>query len=55
MNKDMEPITWIPKCRAVDLDNNKVYLTYNSYSSEAPLYGLEDLLQIAAEKGYVSE
>ena len=55
LNQDMEVTTWIPKGRAVDFENKRVYITYNTYSYEAPLYSLEELLQIAEEQGYLSE
>lgn len=55
LNLDMEAVTWIEKCTDVDMENKKAYITHNQYSYEAPLYNLEELLQIAEELGYVSE
>lgn len=55
LNEDMEPVTWIPHCKDVDLQNRKVNIRYNTYSCEAPIYTLEELLQIAKDEGYSVE
>lgn len=55
LNEDMAPIAWIDKARDVDFEENKVYITYGNYNYEAPLYSLEELLQIAEDMGYTLE
>lgn len=47
LNADMEPVMWIPEGRAVDLEDNKVYIGYNDNYYEAPIYSVEELLEIA--------
>lgn len=47
LDTDMEPVTWIPEGRAVDMEAGKVYIAYNDYYYEAPIYGVDDLLKIA--------
>ena len=49
LNKDMEPIAWIENARNVDTEAQKIYLSYGSHYYEAPIYTLEELLEIAKE------
>ncbi len=51
MNEDMKPVTWISDARHVDLDTRKVYLSWNGNYYEAPLYSVEELIQIAEDYG----
>lgn len=47
MNENMEPVAWIPDAVEVDMENKKVYLSWNYNYYEAPLYSLDELLQMA--------
>lgn len=47
LNKDMKPVMWIEHAKDVDIENQKVYLNWINSNYEAPLYSLEDLLEIA--------
>lgn len=47
LNEDMKPITWIEHGVNVDLDEKKVYLCWIDSYYEAPLYDVDDLLEMA--------
>ena len=47
LNQDMKPVMWIEHAKDVDIENRKVYLNWINSNYEAPLYSLEDLLEIA--------
>ncbi len=47
LNQDMKPVMWIEHAKDVDIENQKVYLNWINSNYEAPLYSLEDLLEIA--------
>lgn len=49
LNADMEPVMWLADAAEVDMINQKVYLTWNNHNYEAPLYSLEELLQMAVD------
>lgn len=49
LNQAMEPVMWIPDARDIDMEEKKVYLTWNNHYYEAPLYSVEELLQIAED------
>lgn len=51
MNEDMKPVTWISDARHVDLEAKKVYLSWNDSYYEAPLYSVEELIQMAENYG----
>ncbi len=55
MDLNMEAVAWIEKCKDVDIENRKLYLTDSQYSYEAPVYSVEELLQAAKELGYLNE
>ena len=46
----MEPIAWIPYVVNVDLENSLVYMKDGDQYFEAPIYTIEDLLQLAKEQ-----
>lgn len=50
LNQDMEPIAWIPYVVNVDLENSLVYMKDGDQYFEAPIYTIEDLLQLAKEQ-----
>lgn len=50
LNKDMKPIMWIEHGVNVDLDEKKVYLCWIDSYYEAPLYTLEELLELAKQQ-----
>lgn len=50
LNQNMEPVAWIPDVKEVDLENRKVYMYNGRQCFEAPVYTLEQLLEIAKEK-----
>ncbi len=50
LNADMKPVMWIEHAKDVDLENRKVYLSWYDDNYEAPLYTLEELLEIAGEQ-----
>ena len=47
LNKDMKPVMWIEHAKDIDIENRKVYLNWINSNYEAPLYSVEDLLEIA--------
>ncbi|MBQ8188206.1 MAG: toll/interleukin-1 receptor domain-containing protein [Lachnospiraceae bacterium] len=47
LNRDMQPVMWLPQANYVDTDNQMVYIHSNSGYYQAPLYNLEQLLQMA--------
>jgi len=49
LNQNMEPIAWIPNVRNVDLENSVVYIEDGNVYYEAPIYTLEELLEIAKD------
>ncbi len=49
LNLDMEPIAWIPNVRNVDLENSIVYIEDGNVYFEAPVYTLEELLEVAKD------
>ena len=50
LDKDMKPIAWIDDVRKVDLDKRIVYMVDGGVNFEAPVYTLEQLLEIAKDK-----
>ena len=50
LNEDMHPVMWIEHAKDVDMENQKVYLSWNANNYEAPLYTTEELLEIAAQR-----
>lgn len=50
LDKDMEPIAWINGVQNVDLDKRMVYMVDGGLNFEAPVYTLEELLEIARDK-----
>ncbi len=50
MDRNMEPIAWIPDVREVDLENRKVYMESDNLYFEAPVYTVEELIQLAKEQ-----
>ena len=38
---------WIEEANAVDMENRKVYLNWNKNYYEAPLYTVEELIEMA--------
>jgi len=50
LDKDMEPIAWINGVRDVDLAKRMVYMVDGGMKFEAPVYTLEQLLEIAKDK-----
>ncbi len=50
LNREMKPIMFIPKATQIDKENRKVYLKWNSQNYVAPLYTLEQLIELAAGK-----
>ena len=50
LDKDMKPIAWIADVRKVDLEKRMVYMVDGGEKYEAPVYTLEELLEIAKEK-----
>lgn len=51
LNEDMIPVTWISDARDVDLEAQKVYLSWNGSYYEAPLYTVEELIEMAENYG----
>ena len=47
LNQDMVPVMWLADARDVDMEARKVYLEWNDHYYEAPLYSVEELLQMA--------
>lgn len=47
LNADMEPFMFIENGCGVDIENQKVYLSWFSYYYESPLYSAEELLEMA--------
>lgn len=47
LDKDMRPVMWIPEAREIDMENRKVYMTWNDTYYQAPLYTVEELLTLA--------
>ncbi len=47
LNAEMKPVMWIEHAVNVDLDEKKVYLSWIDSNYEAPLYNVEDLLELA--------
>lgn len=47
LNQDMVPVMWIEEANAVDMENRKVYLNWNKNYYEAPLYTVEELIEMA--------
>ena len=47
LNADMKPIMYIPRATQIDAKNKKVYIKWNLQNYEAPLYTLEELLEMA--------
>ncbi len=50
LDKDMKPIAWIADVRKVDLEKRMVYMVDGGEKYEAPVYTMEELLEIAKEK-----
>ncbi|MBQ7766039.1 MAG: toll/interleukin-1 receptor domain-containing protein [Lachnospiraceae bacterium] len=50
LNEDMCPVMWIEHAKDVDMENKKVYLSWNGKYYEAPLYTVEELLDIAGQQ-----
>lgn len=49
LNQDMNPIAWVPNALNVDVEEQKIYLKYGSYSYVSPVYTTEELLKFAEE------
>ncbi|MBQ7775865.1 MAG: TIR domain-containing protein [Lachnospiraceae bacterium] len=49
LNLDMVPVMWIEDVKGVDLEAQKVYLSWYDDFYEAPIYTVEELLQLAKE------
>ena len=49
LNTDMVPVMWIEDVKGVDLEAQKVYLSWYDDFYEAPIYTVEELLQLAKE------
>lgn len=49
LNMDMEPVAWIEDARRVDVEEQKVYLSYGSHYYVSPIYTLDELLEMAEE------
>lgn len=49
LDKNMEPVAWILDVREVDLQNRIVYMESDDTYYEAPVYSVEELLQMAEE------
>jgi len=49
LDKDMKPIAWIADVRKVDLEKRMVYMVDGGQKYEAPVYTLEELLEIAKQ------
>lgn len=47
MNQDMKPVMWMADAQAVDMEARKVYFEWNGHHYEAPVYSVEDLLEMA--------
>ena len=47
LNADMEPFTFVENACGVDIENQKVYLSWFSSYYESPLYSVEELLEMA--------
>lgn len=47
LNEKMEPFMWIPEAIEVDMESQKVYLSDNYGKFEAPIYSLEELIEMA--------
>ena len=47
LNEKMEPFMWIPEALDVDKENHKAYLSTNTGFYEAPIYSLEELIEMA--------
>ncbi len=50
LNEDMHPVMWIEHAKDVDMENKKVYLSWNTNNYEAPLYTVEELLAMAQQQ-----
>lgn len=55
MNHDMEPVMWMAEAQGIDMEARKVYLEWNGHHYEAPIYSVEELLQMAETLGYTSK
>jgi len=49
LDKDMKPVAWVDNAGNVDTEEQKIYLKRGSHYYEAPIYTLEELLEIAKE------
>ena len=49
LNENMEPVMWLPEAKGVDLENRKVYLAWYENYYEAPVYSVEELIQMAED------
>jgi hypothetical protein len=49
LDAEMKPIMYIDNVRHIDIENRKVYLSWYEHVYEAPLYTLDELLEIAGE------
>jgi len=47
LNTDMVPVMWISNARSVDLESQTVYLGWYDNYYQAPIYSVEELIQIA--------
>lgn len=47
LDENMNPIMYIDNVRHIDLANHKIYLSWDDDTYEAPLYTLEELIEIA--------
>ncbi len=49
LDKNMQPVMWLPQVTDVDMDNRWVYIHSNIGYYEAPLYDIDQLLQMAED------
>lgn len=47
LNQDMIPVMWIEEAKGIDLENKKVYIKWNDSYYEAPIYTIDELIEIA--------
>lgn len=50
LSENMKPIMYIDNVRHIDLENGKIYLSWYDDMYEAPLYTLDELLEVAKEQ-----
>jgi len=48
LNADMKPVMFVPRATQIDTENRKIYMKWNSQYYEAPIYSVEELIEMAA-------